>query len=95
MNVSSVIGRSVVFENDTESVMMGVEKTSLAACNDMLKLVLLTTMVFDEGVLTGRADSKAHSSSSALCVGGSGACDCCEGFDVNALKSKMDFCCGC
>jgi hypothetical protein len=91
----SDIGRSVVFENDTDNVMIAGEERSLVACSEMLKLVWLTAIVFDDGALSGKADSNAHSSSSAFCAGGGGACDCSAGFGVNALKSNIDLGCVC
>lgn len=39
IKVSSDIGRSVVFENDTDSVMTAGEEGSRVACSEILKLV--------------------------------------------------------
>ncbi len=70
INVSSDIGRAVLFENDIDIIMVGV-CGSRVACSDIDKAVSLTRMVFEEGVESaGSADSNAHSSSS---VAGSGA----------------------
>ena len=59
-----------MFENNNDIVITDAVGGSRVACNEILKLVSLTVTVFEEGGPSGRADEKAHSSSSTAEVAG-------------------------
>jgi hypothetical protein len=93
INVSSDIGWSVLLENVTDKVMIEGVAGSLVACSEMLKLVSLTEIVFEEGRPSGNAEENAHSSSSAAGAAGAGAG---AGCGAKLPKSNIDGsdCCG-
>jgi hypothetical protein len=65
MNISSDIGRSDWFEKVIDRLMIVGVCDSRETVISMFKLVLLTTIVFEDGSPSGRAEENAHSSSSA------------------------------
>lgn len=69
----------------TDRVIIEGLEGSRVACMEMLKLVSLTDIVFDAGRPSGKADEKAHSSSSAV-GSGTGV----VGFGVKLVKSNID-----
>jgi hypothetical protein len=64
INVSSDIGCSVVFENNRFILIASDVGGSRDAWSAILKVVLLTVNIAEEGRPSGRAEEKAHSSSS-------------------------------
>lgn len=70
INSNSDIGWSVLFENVIDIVITAGVAGSRTACNEMLKCVALTRRVLELGGVSGKAEEKAHSSSSAAGAAG-------------------------
>jgi hypothetical protein len=85
--VSSDTGKGVLFEYFKLSVMTGSELDRRLASATMFTVESVRLMLFDDGnpLLSGNADSKAHSSSSA---GADGCADFC--FTVTELDAKSN-----
>ena len=73
IKVSSDIGWGVLFEKVTDIVMIEGVAGSRTACKEILRLVSLTEIVFEDGGPSGKAEENAHSSSSAAGAVTSGA----------------------
>lgn len=84
--MSSEIDSSLLLLNVMDMVITDGVSGSRAACRDILSCVSLTRIVFDDGRPSGRADEKAHSSSSAVGAGAAGV-----ETGVWLAKSNMDF----
>jgi hypothetical protein len=85
--VSSDTGKGVLFEYFRLSVMTGSELDRRLASATMFTVESVRVMMFDDGnpLLSGNADSKAHSSSS---VGADGCAD--FGFTVTEFGAKSN-----
>lgn len=67
--MSSDIGWSVLLEKVKDIVITDGVCGSRVACNEMLRLVSLTEILFEDGRPSGNAEENAHSSSSAAGAG--------------------------